>query len=226
MQPAQRVLPAPGPRRGSRGGPSTAAGLRARLRRQRDARLSHRPRRAPGHPDRRPAQPPGQRGLQRRPEGVRQEADPAGRTRRDALAEECWRQVLSSLVVCFFARGIYQPELVVRALAGGGRGPFGRRPVAHRQGHPSRRSTGSSSARGFRSTTSACPSGSSKPRRWPAAGTRRISARRWRAFATPWRDCRTAFPGRQYRLTLAQVPGLNNVRAGLERPALDLRRTI
>jgi aldehyde:ferredoxin oxidoreductase len=32
------------------------------------------------------------------------------------LAEESWRQVLSSLVVCFFARGIYTPELVSRAL--------------------------------------------------------------------------------------------------------------
>lgn len=33
------------------------------------------------------------------------------------LAEERWRQVLASLVVCFFARGIYRPELVRRALA-------------------------------------------------------------------------------------------------------------
>ncbi len=33
------------------------------------------------------------------------------------LAEERWRQVLSSLVVCFFARGIYKPELVCEALA-------------------------------------------------------------------------------------------------------------
>jgi aldehyde:ferredoxin oxidoreductase len=32
------------------------------------------------------------------------------------LAEERWRQVLSSLVICFFARGIYRPEIVVRAL--------------------------------------------------------------------------------------------------------------
>ena len=32
------------------------------------------------------------------------------------LDEERWRQVLSSLVVCFFARGIYQPEIVSRAL--------------------------------------------------------------------------------------------------------------
>ncbi|MBU2027688.1 MAG: aldehyde:ferredoxin oxidoreductase, partial [Proteobacteria bacterium] len=32
------------------------------------------------------------------------------------LAEERWRQILSSLVVCFFARGIYSPELVSRTL--------------------------------------------------------------------------------------------------------------
>ena len=33
------------------------------------------------------------------------------------LEEERWRQVLSSLVVCFFARGVYAPEVVQRALA-------------------------------------------------------------------------------------------------------------
>ena len=32
------------------------------------------------------------------------------------IEEESWRQILSSLVVCFFARGIYKPELVSRAL--------------------------------------------------------------------------------------------------------------
>lgn len=32
------------------------------------------------------------------------------------LEEERWRQILSSLVVCFFARGIYSPEVVTRAL--------------------------------------------------------------------------------------------------------------
>jgi aldehyde:ferredoxin oxidoreductase len=32
------------------------------------------------------------------------------------LSEERWRQVLSSLVVCFFARGIYVPELVTQIL--------------------------------------------------------------------------------------------------------------
>ncbi len=32
------------------------------------------------------------------------------------LDEERWRQVLSSLVVCFFARGIYSPELITRLL--------------------------------------------------------------------------------------------------------------
>jgi len=33
------------------------------------------------------------------------------------MAEEQWRQVLSSLVVCFFARGVYQPDLVARSLS-------------------------------------------------------------------------------------------------------------
>ena len=32
------------------------------------------------------------------------------------IEEEGWRQVLSSLVVCFFARGIYKPEMVVKTL--------------------------------------------------------------------------------------------------------------
>jgi len=32
------------------------------------------------------------------------------------LAEESWRQVLSSLVVCFFSRGIYSPQVVAEAL--------------------------------------------------------------------------------------------------------------
>ncbi|MCU0722159.1 MAG: aldehyde ferredoxin oxidoreductase family protein [Planctomycetes bacterium] len=36
------------------------------------------------------------------------------------LSEERWRQVLSSLVVCFFARGIYGPETVSKALAQAG----------------------------------------------------------------------------------------------------------
>ncbi|WP_456469006.1 aldehyde ferredoxin oxidoreductase N-terminal domain-containing protein [Archaeoglobus sp.] len=31
------------------------------------------------------------------------------------IAEECWRQILSSLVVCFFARGIYTADLISRA---------------------------------------------------------------------------------------------------------------
>lgn len=38
------------------------------------------------------------------------------------LAEERWRQVLSSLVVCFFARGIYRPETVASALKAAGLG--------------------------------------------------------------------------------------------------------
>lgn len=32
------------------------------------------------------------------------------------LGEEYWRQILSSLVVCFFARGIYEPKIVSKAL--------------------------------------------------------------------------------------------------------------
>jgi len=36
------------------------------------------------------------------------------------LAEERWRQVLSSLVVCFFARGIYNPQIVARGLQAAG----------------------------------------------------------------------------------------------------------
>lgn len=35
---------------------------------------------------------------------------------RAVMSEEAWRQVLSSLVVCFFARGIYKPEVVSQAL--------------------------------------------------------------------------------------------------------------
>jgi aldehyde:ferredoxin oxidoreductase len=30
----------------------------------------------------------------------------------ELIKEESWRQILSSLVVCFFARGVYRPELV------------------------------------------------------------------------------------------------------------------
>jgi aldehyde:ferredoxin oxidoreductase len=33
------------------------------------------------------------------------------------ISEEQWRQILSSLVVCFFARGVYSPELVEKCLA-------------------------------------------------------------------------------------------------------------
>jgi aldehyde:ferredoxin oxidoreductase len=32
------------------------------------------------------------------------------------MVEERWRQVLSSLTICFFARGLYSPEIVLRAL--------------------------------------------------------------------------------------------------------------
>jgi aldehyde:ferredoxin oxidoreductase len=34
--------------------------------------------------------------------------------------EEKWRQILSSLIICFFARGIYQPDTVFKALSLGG----------------------------------------------------------------------------------------------------------
>jgi aldehyde:ferredoxin oxidoreductase len=33
------------------------------------------------------------------------------------LEEESWRQVLSSLVICFFARGVYTPEIIKQALS-------------------------------------------------------------------------------------------------------------
>jgi len=33
------------------------------------------------------------------------------------VSEESWRQVLSSLVVCFFARGIYKKDIIAKALA-------------------------------------------------------------------------------------------------------------
>ncbi|MFC1849664.1 aldehyde ferredoxin oxidoreductase N-terminal domain-containing protein [candidate division CSSED10-310 bacterium] len=32
------------------------------------------------------------------------------------ISEEQWRQILSSLVICFFARGIYKPDIVLEAL--------------------------------------------------------------------------------------------------------------
>jgi aldehyde:ferredoxin oxidoreductase len=47
------------------------------------------------------------RGEELTPEGVAQ----------GLLEEERWRQVLASLVVCFFARGVYTPEVVREALA-------------------------------------------------------------------------------------------------------------
>ena len=39
---------------------------------------------------------------------------------RAVMSEEAWRQVLSGLVVCFFARGIYKPEIASRALQAAG----------------------------------------------------------------------------------------------------------
>jgi aldehyde:ferredoxin oxidoreductase len=35
---------------------------------------------------------------------------------RGLVEEEAWRQVLSSLVICFFARGVYTPEIIQQAL--------------------------------------------------------------------------------------------------------------
>jgi aldehyde:ferredoxin oxidoreductase len=45
---------------------------------------------------------------------------PAEQVAQKLMDEERWRQVLSSLSVCFFARGIYTPELTLRALATAG----------------------------------------------------------------------------------------------------------
>lgn len=45
--------------------------------------------------------------------------DPGG-VARSLLEEERWRQVLSSLVVCFFARGVYSPDMVLRTLSTAG----------------------------------------------------------------------------------------------------------
>ncbi|GAH95429.1 unnamed protein product [marine sediment metagenome] len=39
---------------------------------------------------------------------------------KELLTEERWRQILSSLVVCFFARGIYTPEISSEALHSAG----------------------------------------------------------------------------------------------------------
>jgi aldehyde:ferredoxin oxidoreductase len=52
--------------------------------------------------------------------GLDQKADPARTPEQlaaELLKEEQWRQILSSLVVCFFARAIYKPDVVCRALA-------------------------------------------------------------------------------------------------------------
>ncbi|MEM3929627.1 MAG: aldehyde ferredoxin oxidoreductase family protein [Candidatus Korarchaeum sp.] len=34
----------------------------------------------------------------------------------ELVEEECWRQVLTSLVLCLFVRGVYKPEMISRAL--------------------------------------------------------------------------------------------------------------
>jgi len=39
---------------------------------------------------------------------------------KELLTEERWRQILSSLVVCFFARGIYTPKICSEALSSAG----------------------------------------------------------------------------------------------------------
>ena len=39
---------------------------------------------------------------------------------KELLTEERWRQILSGLVVCFFARGIYTPEICSEALYSAG----------------------------------------------------------------------------------------------------------
>ena len=52
----------------------------------------------------------GSRGETLTPEGVAE----------SLLKEERWRQVLGSLVLCFFARGVYAPEIVSQALAAAG----------------------------------------------------------------------------------------------------------
>ncbi len=50
--------------------------------------------------------------------GAKQGVPPAPEEAAEALLEEeRWRQVLSSLVVCFFARGVYTPEVVQQALS-------------------------------------------------------------------------------------------------------------
>jgi aldehyde:ferredoxin oxidoreductase len=46
---------------------------------------------------------------------VKQQLSPAELV-ENLLKEERWRQILSSLVVCFFARGIYGPEIVLKTL--------------------------------------------------------------------------------------------------------------
>lgn len=48
--------------------------------------------------------------------GIAQKQISAEELAKLLLNEECWRQILSSLVICFFARGIYEPGLVVKAL--------------------------------------------------------------------------------------------------------------
>jgi aldehyde:ferredoxin oxidoreductase len=46
---------------------------------------------------------------------VKQQLSPAELV-ENLLKEERWRQILSSLVICFFARGIYGPDIVLKTL--------------------------------------------------------------------------------------------------------------
>ena len=80
------------------------------------------------------------------------------------LEEERWRQVLTSLVICLFARGVYTPEIVLKALATAG---FTGRPMTWR-GSPRTRCTASkpsSCARGL--TRRPCASRSASWKRPP-----------------------------------------------------------
>jgi aldehyde:ferredoxin oxidoreductase len=58
-------------------------------------------------------------GVDQRAAARHEPLDPAG-VAQSLLEEERWRQVLSSLVVCFFARGVYTIDTVRRALSTAG----------------------------------------------------------------------------------------------------------
>jgi len=54
---------------------------------------------------------------------------------RQIVKEEAWRQILTSLHVCFFARGVYTPDVVSRALATVGYNHRPDRPASARRRH-------------------------------------------------------------------------------------------